>query len=99
MKKLSVLLVALIICWNLLVYAQPVILPDEPVIVQTVVKINGQTCEITTTTTTETIIQHDRAELQTELDHIPDRLTELQEQIDRVNKRKAELIEILKVFK
>lgn len=72
--------------------------PAEPEITQTVVKIDDQTCEITTTTTTETVIQHDRAELQTELDHIPDRKAEIQKQLDAVNEREAELIEILKVF-
>lgn len=76
--------------------SQPVAI--EPVIVKAVIKIDDQTVEITTTTTTETIFQYDRAELQTELDHIPDRLSELQKQIDEVNERKAELIEILKVF-
>ena len=70
----------------------------EPVIFQTVVKIDDQTVEITTTTTTETVIQYDRAELQTELDHIPDRKAEIQERLDMVNAREAELIEILKVF-
>lgn len=73
--------------------------PFEPVITQTIMKINDQTCEITTTTTTEVIIQYDRAELQTELDHIPERKVEIQKQLDAVNAREAELIEILKVFK
>lgn len=95
-------MIAIVICWNLLcwqfLYAQPV----EPVIVQTIVKINDQTVEIATTTTTETIVQYDRAELQTELDHIADRKTEIQkrydEQLSAANKREVELIEILKVF-
>ncbi len=71
---------------------------EEPEIVQTVVKIDDQTCEITTVMTSTDIVRRDKAELQTELDHIPDRLAELQRQIDEVNERKAELIEILKVF-
>ncbi len=60
-------------------------------------KIDDNTVRITTTTepTTE---DRDRAELQTELDHIPDRLAELQEQVDAVNGHKDRLVEILKVF-
>ena len=92
MKKLIEM--AIIMWIGIAVLAQPI----EPMVVQTVVKIDEQTCEITTTTTTETITRHDRAELQTELDHIPDRLAELQKRIDEVNEREAELIEILKVF-
>lgn len=73
--------------------------PIEPVIVKTVVKINDQTVEITTITTTEAVIQYDRAELQTELDHILDRKVEIQKQLDLVNEREAELIKILEVFR
>ena len=62
-------------------------------------KIDENTVEITTTTEPiETKVKRDKAELQTELDHIPDRLSEAQEQIDAVNERKDELVEILKVF-
>lgn len=92
MKKL-IIIVSLVLLT--IVHSQPVL----PTVVQTIVKINDQTCEITTTTTTETVIQYDRAELQTELDHIPDRKAEIQKQLDVVNEREAELIEILKVFK
>lgn len=70
----------------------------QPIVVTNVTKIDKQTCKITTTTTTETVIQYDRAELQTELDHIPGRKAEIQEQLNVINAREAELIEILKVF-
>lgn len=63
-------------------------------------KIDDNTVEITTTfdTPEPTIVNHDRAELQTELDHIPDRKAQAQENLDAVNEREQELIEILKVF-
>lgn len=76
-------------------HSQPVV---EPTIVQTFVKINENTVEITTTTTIERVIQYDRAVIQTELDHIPDRRAEAQAQLDKVDAREAELINILKVF-
>ncbi len=94
MKKLIAIIVVSLMLLTL-VHSQPTL----PTIVQTIVKIDDQTCEITTTTTTETVNQYDRAELQTELDHIPDRKTEIQKQLDKVNARGVELIEILKVFK
>ncbi len=66
---------------------------------ETYKKIDDNTVEITTTTEpVETKARQDKAELQTELDHIPDRLAELQKQVDAVNERKDELVEILKVF-
>ncbi len=63
-------------------------------------KIDDEIVEITTTfdAPESTVIEWDRAELQTELDHIPDRLAEAQGSVDAVNERKAKLIEILKVF-
>lgn len=93
MKKLITIAIVSLVLFSV-VNSQSV----EPEITQTVRKIDDQTCEITTTTTTETVIQRDRAELQTELDHIPDRKAEIQKRLDIVNEREAELIEILKVF-
>ena len=62
-------------------------------------KIDDNTVEITSTTEpVETKIEHDKAELQTELDHIPDRKAEAQEQFDAVCERETELKDILKVF-
>lgn len=61
--------------------------------------IDNATVEITTTTEpVTTVILHDRDEIQTKFDNIPGELAELQEQINIVNKRKARLEEILKVF-
>ncbi len=97
MKKLIVITVVSLTLLTV-VFSQPVIPPVLPVVARTVVKIDNQTVEITTTTTTETIVRHDRAELQTELDHIPDRIAELQQRISEINKRRVELMEILKVF-
>lgn len=98
MKKLITL--AIVVCIGITVLAQPIDpLIIEPTVVQNIVKIDDQTCEITTITTTESVIRYDRAEVQTELDHIPDRKAEIQKQLDVVNEREAELIEILKVFK
>lgn len=93
MKKLIV--IAIVILLGITELAQPIL---EPAIEQTIVKIDDQTCEITTVTTITNVVQRDRAELQTELDHIPDRKAEIQKQLDVVNEREAELIEILKVF-
>lgn len=75
--------------------------PYEPIIIDpntTAVKIDDQTVEITTTKNTVTVIERDKAELQTELDHIPDRKAEIQKQLDAVNERETELITILGVF-
>lgn len=90
MKKLIAITIISLVLFTV-VYSQPTI-------VQTVVKIDDQTCEITTTTTNETVVQYDKAVLQTELDHIPDRKADIQKQLDKVNEREAELIEILKIF-
>jgi hypothetical protein len=60
-------------------------------------KIDDETIEITIVP--DSIVEErDRAELQTELDHIPDRKEEIQEQLDIVDKRESELITMLKVF-
>ena len=67
---------------------------------ETYKKIDENTVEITTTIPEKvTKIERDRAELQTELDHLPDRLMELQKQMDSANKEKQRLINILDVFK
>ncbi len=80
--------------------SQPVAV--EPEVIQTVTKVDDQTCEITTVTTITVIVRQDRAELQTELAHIPGRKAEIQQRYDKqlaeINEREAELIEILKVF-
>ena len=62
-------------------------------------KIDDDTVEITSTTEpVVTKIERDKAELQTELDHIPDRKTESQGQFDAICERETELKNILKVF-
>lgn len=62
-------------------------------------KIDDKTVEVTTIIPEDVSKEErDRAELQTELDHIPDRKEELQDQLDIVEKREAELTAILKVF-
>ena len=88
MKKLIIAIVMLVVFTVL----------AEPIVVTNIVKIDDQTCEITTTTTTETVVQYDRAVIQTELDHIPDRKAENLKQLHDIEEREAELIEILKVF-
>ena len=65
-------------------------------------KVDERTGTITTTTTvTQAVrqVEFDRAVLQTEQDHIPDRIATLQEQIDVLNERSAEIDSILAVFK
>ena len=65
-------------------------------------RVDDQTGTITTTTTiTQSVrqVEFDRAELQTELDHLPERIATLQDQIDKLNERSAEIDEILAVFK
>jgi hypothetical protein len=64
---------------------------------ETYKKIDDKTVEITTTVP-PTVVERDKAELQTELDHIPDRLAELQEQIDEIDTSQTRLTSILKVF-
>ena len=71
----------------------------EPVIEKTVKKLDAKTLEVTTTTTTVNAVKYDKAVLQTELDHIPDRRAELQKQMDAIDEREAELIELLANFK
>lgn len=44
------------------------------------------------------VTEYDKAELQTELDHIPDRKAEAQEQFDAVREREKVLKEMLGVF-
>lgn len=65
-------------------------------------KVDDQTVRITTTITTTPAASSqdfDRAELQTELDHLPDRRAELQKQMDALDEREAELRAMLEVFK
>lgn len=65
-------------------------------------KVDDQTVRVTTTITTTpaaSSVDFDRAVLQTELDHIPDRRAELQLQIDALDEREAELKAMLEVFK
>lgn len=60
-------------------------------------KIDDETLEVTTTP--EPIIERiGREELQTELDHIPDRKAENQKQLDSIDKREVVLKAILKIF-
>ena len=97
MKKYVLLIgIALIIALNL--NAGPMPIPIQLEEGRMVVKIDDQTCEITTTKTTIVVVRRDRAELQTEKDHIPDRIAELEEQIAKLNERAAEIDKILEVF-
>ena len=60
-----------------------------------------QIVEVVTTITVtpaETVQAFDRAVLQTELDHMSDRIAAIQVQMDEALERKAELIKILGVF-
>lgn len=93
MKKLAVVLIVL----AGVVLAGPALDP-EPVIDKVMKKIDDKTLEVTTTTTTVNKVLHDKAELQTELDHIPDRIATLQERIDDLNERAVELQDMLKVL-
>jgi len=64
--------------------------------------VDEQTVKVTTTIVATAKVQevkYDRAELQTELDHLPDRRAEIQKQMDECNAREAELIKMLEVFK
>ena len=90
---MAILLVAMSYLW---VNAGPIVINPNT----TTVKIDDQTVQVTTTfeVPEPTVVNYDRAELQTELDHIPDRKAEIQEQLDAVNEREVELIEILSVF-
>ena len=93
MKKLIVILILASV-----VLAQPILSP-EPVIDKEIKKIDDKTLELKTTTTTVNVQLHDKAELQTELDHIPDRRAALQEQMDALDEREAELMKMLEIFK
>lgn len=98
MKKYGVLIIiGLLIALNL--NARPT---RVPVVVDpntVAVKIDDQTVRLTTTATTIRVVERDRAVLKTEKDHIPDRIAELQAQIDVLNERSAEIDKILTVFK
>jgi len=64
--------------------------------------VDDNTVKVTTTLTTTPAVrerQYDRAVLQTELDHMPDRKAGIQKQMDAANEREAELIKMLEVFK
>ena len=98
MKKYGMLIViGMIIALNLNAGPTPAPIVIDPE--TTAVKIDDNTVEITTTKTTVTVVERDRAELQTEQDHIPDRIAELQKQIDDLNERSAEIDAIMAVFK
>ena len=66
---------------------------------KSVKKIDDKTIEVTTVTTSTSVVEFDKAVLQTELDHIPDRRAELQKQMEDIDEREAELIELLANFK
>jgi len=74
----------------------------EPVIEKTVKKLDEKTIEVTTTITTvnTNTVKHDKAVLQTELDHIPDRKAIIQDRYDNdmaaTNEREAELLAAFK---
>jgi len=65
-------------------------------------KVDEKTVEIITTVTVTQAVHsqtYDKAVLQTELDHMVDRIEAAQKQMDEALARKAELILILGVFK
>jgi len=78
------------------IVAQPIL---EPAVDKVYKKIDAQTLEVTTTTTTVRKVLHDKAELQTELDHIPDHIAEYQKQIDALNERAVEIQQMLDKLK
>lgn len=82
--------IILVILLGLSLYAQPSLDP-APVVDVVLKKLNEQTLEVKTTTTTVRTVEHDKAELQTELDHIPDRIATLNDQITTLNERAVEL--------
>ena len=64
--------------------------------------VDEQTLKITTTLTTTPAVReqkYNRAVVQTELDHMPDRIASIQKDMDAALARKAELIKMLEVFK
>jgi len=63
-------------------------------------KIDDNTVEATETfdLPEPVVVEYNKAELQTELDHIPDRKAEAQEQFDAIIEREEELKDMLKVF-
>ena len=64
--------------------------------------VDAQTVKVTTTivaTPKVREVKYDKAVLQTELDHMVDRIAEAQKQMDEALERKAELIKMLEVFK
>ena len=93
MKNSAVILIVL----AGVVLAGPVLDP-EPVVDVVLKKLDDQTLEVKTTTTSISTVLHDKAELQTELDHIPDRISTLQEQIASLNERAVEIENMLKVL-
>lgn len=78
--------------------SQPALDP-EPVVDVVLKKLDDQTLEVKTTTTTVQTVEHDKAELQTELDHIPDRIATLNEQIVSLNERAVELQTMIDALK
>ena len=94
MKKLIAAILVTVLCS--IVFAASQI---EPVVEKSVKKLDDKTLEITTVTTSTSVVEFDKAVLQTELDHIPDRRAGLQKQMDAIDAREAELIELLAVFK
>lgn len=68
---------------------------------ETYKKIDDNTIKVTETFNLQEpkVVEYDKAELQTELDHIPDRKAEIQEQHDAVCEREKELKDMLKVLK
>ncbi len=98
MKKYgSLVVIGLLLVLNLHAGPAPVPVVIDPKTVA--VKIDNKTVRLTTTTTTIRVVERDRAVLQTEKDHIPDRIAEFQAQITALNRRSAEIDKILEVFK
>ncbi len=94
-------MLALVLVLTGLVLAQPTLDP-EPVVDIVLKKLDSQTLEAKTTTTTVSTVKHDKQELVTELQHIADKRAAIQQrydtEMDAVIEREAELIEMLKVL-
>lgn len=89
MRKYAILLTTL---FALTLNAGPGTVDPEPVVDVVMKKLDAETLEVKTTRTTVQTIEHNRAEMETELFHI-------QKQIDVLNERAAELRGMLEILK
>ena len=98
-SKLFTVAVLFWLFWFILTLcAQPIVLDPEPVVDVEMKKLDPQTLEVKTTTTTVQTVEHDKQELVTELAHIPDFIAKHQAHINTLNGRAIELENMLKVL-